>query len=292
MPEALNGDAFSDEIKKQTITAIKEDLGQIDCLIYSLASPRRVHPKTGEVFKSTLKPIGDTYSNKTLDAFTKKVSDITLEPANEDEVNNTVAVMGGEDWVLWTEALKEAGVLAENFTTLAYSYLGPEITRPIYRQGTIGAAKKDLEKSVEQVRGLLTDLKGQAWISVNKALITQASSAIPVIPLYMSLLYRVMKDKNVHEGCIEQINRLYRDKIVGPKVDEDDRIRLDDWELRDDVQEEVNKLWVDISTENISERGDMDGYQEDFLRLFGFGFSEVDYDADIDPVVNIPSIKE
>jgi enoyl-[acyl-carrier protein] reductase/trans-2-enoyl-CoA reductase (NAD+) len=289
---SLNGDAFSDALKEQTIARIKEDLGQVDMVVYSLASPRRMHPKTGELHSSVLKPIGTSYTNKTVDVNSGEVTSITLEPANQDEIDNTIAVMGGEDWAFWIDALKEAGVLADGAVTVAYSYIGPKVTHAVYREGTIGAAKDDLEATALRLNDQLGATGGRAYVSVNKALVTQASAAIPVVPLYISLLYRTMKEKGLHEGCIEQIYRLYADRIyaASTEVDEKGRIRIDDWEMREDVQAEVDKLWEQVSTENLSSIGDIAGYRSEFMKLFGFGVEGIDYDQDVDPNVGISGI--
>jgi enoyl-[acyl-carrier protein] reductase/trans-2-enoyl-CoA reductase (NAD+) len=291
--KSINGDAFSNEVKKETIDLIKEDLGQIDLVIYSLASPVRMHPVTGVLHRSVLKPIGSTFTNKTVDFHTGNVSQVTIEPAKEDDIDNTVVVMGGEDWKMWMDAMKEAGVLAQGATTVAYSYIGPEVTEPVYRKGTIGRAKDDLEATAFIITDSLKDLNGKAYVSVNKALVTQASSAIPVIPLYISLLYKTMKEKGLHEGCIEQIQRLFSQRLYtngDVAVDDKGRIRIDDWEMREDVQAEVTKLWEEVTTESLPEIGDLEGYKHDFLNLFGFGFDLVDYNAETDEMVAIPSI--
>jgi enoyl-[acyl-carrier protein] reductase/trans-2-enoyl-CoA reductase (NAD+) len=289
---SFNGDAFSDEIKSQVIAAIKADLGKVDCVIYSLASPRRIDPKTGAVYKSVLKPIGQSYTNKNLNTTTGVVSPITIEPAEGDDVAQTIAVMGGQDWELWLDALAEADVLAEGVQTVAYSYIGPEVTWPIYKNGTIGKAKEDLEQVQRQLDGKLAPLQGKAWVSVNKALVTQASSAIPVVPLYISLLYKVMKADGTHEDTIEQMDRLFRDRLYNgnPQPDEAGRIRVDDWEMDAKVQAEVGARWDAVNTENFAELGDLAGYQSSFLRLFGFGLEGVDYSADTDIAIGVPSI--
>jgi enoyl-[acyl-carrier protein] reductase/trans-2-enoyl-CoA reductase (NAD+) len=289
---SFNGDAFSDEIKKQVIDAIKADLGQVDLVVYSLATPRRTDPKTGEVYKSVLKPVGESYTNKNLNTTTGVVHEITIEPAEGDDVAQTIAVMGGQDWQLWIDALQEAGVLADGVQTVAYSYIGPAVTWPIYKNGTIGKAKEDLERVQRALDDKLAPLHGKAWVSVNKALVTQASSAIPVVPLYISLLYKVMKADGTHEDTIEQMDRLFRDRMYNgnPQPDEAGRIRVDDWEMDNKVQQLVGERWDKVNTENFSEYGDLEGYQSSFLRLFGFGLSGVDYDADTDPNVGIPSL--
>lgn len=293
--KSINGDAFSDEIKQQTIDLIKKDWnGGVDLVVYSLASPVRKHPKTGELFRSVLKPIGKTYTNKTVDMVTGVVSDVSIEPANSEEIESTVAVMGGEDWEMWMDALSQAGVLADNVNTVAYSYIGPQLTYPVYREGTIGTAKEHLEKTAQHINAKLKSKGGRAFISVNKALVTQASSAIPVVPLYISLLYKVMKQKNLHEGCIEQMYRLFSDglQLSNVQFDSNNRARVDDWEMRDDIQKEVGALWSQASTDNLSTLGDLAGYREDFYKLFGFGFPKVDYAADVEVAVNVPSILE
>lgn len=290
----VNGDAFSNEIKEQVLALIKEDLGEIDLLVYSLASPVRKHPETGTLHRSTLKPMGGTYTSKTVDVHSGEVREVSIEPAEGDDVANTVAVMGGEDWQLWIDALKAEGLLSKNFKTVAYSYIGPAITEAVYRQGTIGAAKDHLEATAHKLTEELSDINGSAYVSVNKALVTQASSAIPVIPLYISLLYKVMKPKGLHEGCIEQMQRLFSEALYQENVpvDEKGRIRVDDWEMRADVQEEVAQLWEKITTENLPELGDLDGYKSEFFNLFGFQMDGVDYEEDISEVVEVPGLQE
>ena len=287
---SFNGDAFSDEMKAEVIAAIKADLGQVDCIIYSLASPRRTHPKTGEVLKSVLKPIGQSYTNKNLNTTTGVVDEITIQPAEGDDVEQTIAVMGGEDWQMWIDALLAENLIAPGTQTFAYSYIGPGLTWPIYKNGTIGKAKEDLEHVQRALDEKLAPLGGKAWVSVNKALVTQASSAIPVVPLYISLLYKVMKEQGSHEDCIEQMDRLFRERLSGPQPDETGRIRLDDWEMEPKVQEPVIANWQKVTTENLTELGDLEGYQSSFLRLFGFGLDGVDYDADTDTGVKVSSI--
>lgn len=284
----INGDAFSEEIKKQAIETIKADLGQVDLVVYSLASPRRTHPKTGAVHKSVLKPIGAAYSNKTVDTDKGVVSDITIDPANEQEIADTVAVMGGEDWEYWIDALSAAGVLAPGATTVAYSYIGPEVTWAIYKNGTIGTAKNDLERACKAIKAKLAPSNGRAFISVNKALVTQASSAIPVVPLYISILYKVMKAKGLHEGCIEQMQRLFATQLYSgqaPQVDDAGRIRVDDWEMRADVQAEAGQVWPQVTTETLASLTDIEGYRKEFLKMFGFGLDGIDYEADVEPHV-------
>ncbi|CEN48780.1 putative reductase Fjoh_3464 [Capnocytophaga canimorsus] len=294
--KSINGDAFSDEVKKQTIDLIKKDLGQVDLVVYSLASPRRTHPKTGVAYASVLKPIGKPYVNKTVDFHTGVVSEVTINPVEtQEEIENTVAVMGGEDWKFWMEELRKAGVLAQGVKTVAYSYIGPELTFPIYRNGTIGKAKDDLEATAFTITDLLKEVSGKAYVSVNKALVTQSSSAIPVVPLYISLLYKVMKEKGIHEGTIEQIYRLFNERLYTEEgnvpLDEKGRIRIDDWEMRDDVQAEVARLWEMATTENLSGISDIEGYRNDFFNLFGFNYDVIDYDADTNEMVEVPSIK-
>ncbi len=292
--KSINGDAFSNEIKEQVVNLIKQDLGQIDLIIYSLASPVRTHPVSGKRFKSVLKPIGENFTNKTVDFHTGNVSEISINPAEGADIENTVTVMGGEDWKMWMDALHEANVLAEGVKTVAYSYIGPEVTKPVYRNGTIGAAKDDLEAKAFTITDALKTINGNAYVSVNKALVTQASSAIPVIPLYISLLYKIMKEEGIHEGCIEQIQRLYSKRLYASdlSLDEKGRIRVDDWEMREDIQAKVIKLWESATTENLSEIGDLEGYSTDFYNLFGFKVPGVDYAKDVNEMVSIPSIQE
>jgi enoyl-[acyl-carrier protein] reductase/trans-2-enoyl-CoA reductase (NAD+) len=291
--KSINGDAFSNEVKKQTLDLIKSDLGQVDLIIYSLASPVRMHPVTGVLHRSVLKPIGSTFTNKTVDFHSGKVSEISIQPCNDEDIVNTVAVMGGEDWSMWIEALKAENLLAQGATTVAYSYIGPSLTEAVYRKGTIGRAKDHLEATAFSITDSLADINGKAYVSVNKALVTQASSAIPVIPLYISLLYKIMKEEGIHEGCIEQIQRLYQDRLFsGAEVatDEKGRIRIDDLEMRPDVQARVATLWNEAVTENLSEISDLEGYRKDFYNLFGFDVEGVDYKADTDELVNVASI--
>jgi enoyl-[acyl-carrier protein] reductase/trans-2-enoyl-CoA reductase (NAD+) len=292
--KSINGDAFSDEIKQQTCDMIKSDLGQVDLVIYSLASPVRTNSRTGITHKSVLKPIGTTFSNKTVDFHTGNVTTITIEPCNEEDIQNTIAVMGGEDWEMWMDKLKNEGLLAPNAMTVAYSYIGPSLTEAVYRKGTIGRAKDHLEATAFKITDTLKDLGGKAFVSVNKALVTQASSAIPVIPLYISLLYKTMKAAGIHEGCIEQIQRLFSERLYSGKtipVDENGRIRIDDWEMREDVQAKVAELWLQATTETLPALGDLEGYKTDFYNLFGFKVDGVDYEKDVNELVNMPSIK-
>ena len=291
--KSINGDAFSKEIKEKTLELIKDDLGQIDLIIYSLASPKRVHPVTGVVHSSVLKPIGEVYTNKTVDFHTGIVSDISIQPAQGDDIENTIAVMGGEDWAMWIDELKAAGLLAPGATTVAYSYIGPSLTEAVYRKGTIGRAKDHLEATAFQIADRLKDINGKAYVSVNKALVTQASSAIPVIPLYISLLYKIMKAEGLHEGCIEQIQRLFKERLyTGAEVltDEQGRIRVDDLEMRDDVQAQVAALWTEATTETLPAIGDLAGYKKDFLNLFGFDVAGVNYKADVNEMVEISGL--
>ena len=289
--KSFNGDAFSHELKSQVIDTIKADLGEIDMIVYSLASPRRTDPDSGETFNSVLKPLGETYTNKTLNTDKAEVTEVSIDPATQEEVDHTVKVMGGEDWTYWIDALSDAGVLADGFKTVAYSYIGPEMTWPIYTNGTIGTAKKDLDTTVSALNAKYGE--STAVVSVNKALVTQASSAIPVVPLYISLLYKVMKEKGNHEGCIEQIQRLFATYYgdASAATDELGRVRIDDWEMAPDIQAEVDELWAKVNSENLRDLSDFDGYQAEFLRLFGFGIDGVDYDAEIDTDTTVPSIR-
>ncbi len=290
--KSINGDAFSNEIKQQTIELIKKDLGKVDMVIYSIASPRRTHPVTGEVFNSVLKPIGSSSTVKTVDFHTQQVAESTIEPADEEEIRQTVAVMGGEDWDMWVKALKEAEVLEQGAVTIAYSYVGPEMTHAIYRKGTIGRAKDDLETTAIRLTEDNKDLGLKAYVSINKAVVTQASAAIPVISIYISVLFKVMQDMNIHEGTIEQMYRMLSDRVYSGdlKLDEKGRICMDDWEMRPEVQAEVARLWAEANNENIRDISDIEGYRKEFFRLFGFEFDEVDYSADVDIDVKIASI--
>ncbi|MFT6835851.1 MAG: enoyl-[acyl-carrier protein] reductase/trans-2-enoyl-CoA reductase (NAD+), partial [Francisellaceae bacterium] len=261
--KSINGDAFSNEIKQKTFDLIKADLGQIDLVIYSLASPVRTDPNTGELYRSALKPIGSNFSNKTVNFHSGEVSEISIDQAEGDDIKNTISVMGGEDWEMWVNGLKENNLLAQGATTVAYSYIGPGLTDAIYRSGTIGQAKNHLESTAHIISDKLKDIGGNAYVSVNKALVTQASSAIPVIPLYISLLYKVMKKEGIHEGCIEQIQRMYADRLFTKNsvpVDDKGRIRIDDWEMRNDVQDQVAQLWDKSTTESLPKLGDLNGY--------------------------------
>ncbi len=287
--KSINGDAFSNEIKQKTIEAIRRDLGQVDQVVYSLAAPRRTHPRTGEVYNSTLKPVGAPVTLRGLDTDREVVRESVLEPATQAEIDATVAVMGGEDWQMWIDALLEAGVLAEGATTTAFTYLGEKITHDIYWNGSIGAAKKDLDRKVLDIRARLAARGGDARVSVLKAVVTQASSAIPMMPLYLSLLFKVMKEQGTHEGCIEQVYGLYRDSICGPApiLDEEGRLRADRKELDPEVQARVQALWPQVTSENVYQLTDFAGYKQEFLRLFGFEVEGVDYEADVDPAVEI-----
>jgi enoyl-[acyl-carrier protein] reductase/trans-2-enoyl-CoA reductase (NAD+) len=287
--KSINGDAFSDEIKQKTIEVIKQDLGQVDLVVYSLASPRRTHPKTGEVFNSCLKPIGKSVTQRGINTDKQIIQDVTLDPATEEDISNTIAVMGGEDWQMWIDALAEAGVLADGAKTTAYTYIGEKLTWDIYWDGTIGQAKKDLDSRVISLRKRLAATGGDARVSVLKAVVTQASSAIPIMPLYLSLLFKIMKADGSHEGCIEQVYGLFRDSLYGsdPTLDVDGRLRADGLELRPEIQDAVADLWEQVTTENVSEISDFSGYKSEFLRLFGFGIDGVDYDVDVEPQVII-----
>ncbi len=291
--KSLNGDAFSHDMKAKAVEMIKNEMGPIDLVVYSLASPRRINPDTGEDHRSVLKTTGGEYTNKNLNTDKGEIEEVTIGAATQEEIDNTIKVMGGEDWELWMTALDEAGVLAEGVKSVSYSYIGPELTWPIYTEGTIGMAKKDLEVVCERLNDkLVTKYNGSAYVSVNKALVTQASSAIPVVPLYISILYKEMKAQGLHEGCIEQIQRLFADRLYGADLQLDDskRIRIDDLEMRADIQAAVAKSWDAISNENLADLADFDGYKEEFLKLFGFGLDGVDYDADTDPTFSPASI--
>jgi enoyl-[acyl-carrier protein] reductase/trans-2-enoyl-CoA reductase (NAD+) len=290
--KSINGDAFSNEIKQKTIDVIKADLGQVDLVVYSLASPRRQHPVTGVVHMSTLKPIGKDVVQSGVDTDKDVIKEFSIGAANDEEIANTVAVMGGEDWEMWIDALSAAGVLAPGAKTTAYTYVGEKVTRDIYWDGTIGAAKKDLDKKVLSIRQKLSATGGDARVSVLKAVVTQASSAIPVMPLYLALLFKVMKEDGSHEGCIEQIDGLFRSNLYGanPQLDSDGRFRQDMLELRPEVQQKVEQLWAKVTNENLYDITDFKGYKHEFLRLFGFEVSGVDYDADVNPAVEIKNL--
>ncbi|MDO5148705.1 MAG: enoyl-ACP reductase FabV [Oscillospiraceae bacterium] len=288
--KTINGDAFSAEIKQQTIDLIKKDFGKVDMVIYSLAAPRRT-TADGTVYSSVLKTTEGNYTNKTIDLKDNTIQEVTIEPATEEEVLHTVKVMGGEDWMDWMDALVAADAIEENAVTVAFSYLGPEITHPIYMNGSIGKAKKHLYETSKLISEKYSGIK--AYTSVNKALVTQSSSAIPVVPLYMSILFKVMKKAGTHEGCIEQMTRLFTDKLASGSAvtDSDGFIRLDDYEMKEDIQSEVKEIWDNVTTENVKESADVDGYWNDFFALFGFGAEGVDYEADTSPVYDIPSLK-
>ncbi len=288
----FNGDAFSAALKQEVVAAIRADLGQVDLVVYSLASPRRTHPATGVVHKSVLKPVGTSYTNKTVDTDKGLVSDITIGPATDAEIADTTATMGGEDWELWMDALEAAGVLAPGATAVAYSYIGPEVTWPIYKNGTIGLAKNDLERAASRIDARLkAHGYGRAFISVNKALVTQASSAIPVVPLYISILYKIMKARGTHEGCIGQMQRLFATQMFNGNpltFDDAGRVRVDDWEMRAEVQAEVAQIWPQVTTENLAALTDIAGYRAEFLKLFGFGLAGINYDAEAEPHIAMP----
>ena len=294
---SINGDAFSNETRERAIEMIKKNMGgQVDLVIYSLASPVRKLPDTGEVVRSTLKTIGEPFTASTVDTNRDTVVQVTVAPANEQEIKDTVAVMGGEDWALWIDALSKAGVLADHATTVAYSYVGTEITWPIYWHGTIGQAKQHLDNTAHELNQRYAAQHLQAYVGVMKSVVTQASSAIPVIPLYVSMVFRIMKEKGIHEGTIEQANRLfhdclYREDGTPPPTDKEGRLRLDDWELREDVQQACKALWPQVSTENLWEVTDYAGYKHEFLGLFGFGRKDVDYNVDVNPDVSFDVVQ-
>ena len=290
--KSINGDAFSDEIKAKTIETIKQDLGQIDLVIYSLAAPRRQHPKTGEIFNSTLKPVGKDISMRGINTDKETIQEFSLSAANEQEISDTVAVMGGEDWQMWIDALADAGVLADGAKTTAFTYIGEKMTWDLYWDGTIGQAKKDLDKRVLSIRDKLAVTGGDARVSVLKAVVTQASSAIPIMPLYLAMLFKEMKRDGSHEGCIEQLYRLYTECLYSAdaRTDEEGRLRCDELELRDEVQAAVAAAWANISTENLTELTDFSGYKDEFLALFGFGIDGVDYLQDVATDVPIDNL--
>lgn len=289
--KTVHGDAFAKETKDKMISLIREDLGQVDLVVYSVAAPRRT-TADGESYTSVLKTTGESYTNKTIDLKKNTITQVTIDPATQEEIDATVKVMGGEDWLDWMTALSQAGVLAPNATTVAYSYVGPELTHPMYLKGSIGCAKAHLLKTAQEMGQHIPGV--QAFVSVNKALVTQSSAAIPVVPLYIALLYKVMKEKGLHEGCIEQMQRMYADRLAANPVpvDEEGRIRMDDWEMRPDVQEEVSRLWQQVTSENIQQLGDIEGYWKEFYEMFGFGIPGVDYEADVDIQVDIPGLVE
>jgi len=283
--KSFNGDAYSDELKQKVIDTIKQDWGRVDLIIYSLAAPRRLHPRTGELTKSVLRPVGSSYTNKSIDLSTDQLETVTLPEATQEDIDQTVSVMGGEDWEFWMDALAEENLLADGVITVAYSYVGPELTQGVYRNGTIGKAKEHLEATAGRLDERLKSINGRALISVNKALVTQSSSAIPFIPLYFILLSKVMKSKNLDEKCVEQIARLFSDFLYkGGSIPVDDSgfIRLDDREMREDIQKEVGEAWEKLNENNIKDLADLEGYHKDFLKLFGFGFEQVNYNEDVE----------
>lgn len=291
--KSINGDAFSNTMRDKTIEIIKEDLGQVDLVVYSLASPVRKLPDTGETIRSVLKPIGNTYKATAVDTSKDRLIDVEIEPATEAEIQNTITVMGGEDWELWMRALKQAGVLANGVKTVSYSYIGTNITWPIYWHGALGRAKEDMDRAAASIRNSLTDINGAANIAVLKSVVTQASAAIPVMPLYIAIGFKVMKELGIHEGCIEQINRMFRTQLYkegNVELDESSRIRMDDWELRDDVQDKVRELWPQVTSENIFKMTDYRGYKDEFLKLFGFGVEGVDYDVDVNTMIEFEPV--
>jgi enoyl-[acyl-carrier protein] reductase/trans-2-enoyl-CoA reductase (NAD+) len=291
--KSINGDAFSHEAKQQVIDLVKEDLGQIDLVIYSLASPVRKMPDSGEVIRSALKPIGEVYRSTAIDTNKDVITEAEIEPAVQEEIDATVKVMGGQDWELWIDALDKAGVLAEGAKTVAYSYIGTDITWPIYWHGTLGKAKQDLDRAASELNARLGQHGGQANVAVLKSVVTQASSAIPVMPLYLAMVFKIMRAEGVHEGCQEQIDRLFRTGLYGDSVvmDEGNRFRLDDWELRDDIQTACRDLWPQVTTENLFDMTDYQLYKDEFLKLFGFGVAGVDYEADVDTLVPFKPIE-
>jgi enoyl-[acyl-carrier protein] reductase / trans-2-enoyl-CoA reductase (NAD+) len=282
----INGDAFSDEIKEETIEAIRKELGQVDLVVYSLASPRRKHPVTGLVHSSVLKTIGQAYTAKTLDTDREVVKEVTIEPGSPEELTDTVAVMGGEDWEIWMDKLAQAGLLASGAQAVAYSYIGPEVSWPVYKDGTIGAAKSDVERAAQLINEKLAAIGGKAYVSINQAVVTQASSAIPVVPLYISLLFKLLKERNALEGCIEQIYRLFATQLFSgqaPQLDAEGRIRVDDLEMQPEIQDAIKELWPQVTTENLKSLTDFDGYKREFLKLFGFGLPGINYEREVDP---------
>lgn len=289
----VNADAFSDECREQVIKMIKEDLGQVDLVVYSLAAPVRKVPSTGEVVRSCLKPIGQAYTSTAIDTNKDTIIEATVEPATPEEVENTVTVMGGQDWELWMKALKDANVLAEGCSTVAYSYIGTEITWPIYWHGALGKAKEDLDRAASAIRESLSSLKGDARVAVLKSVVTQASAAIPVMPLYIAICFKVMREQGIHESVIEHIYRMFATSLYGvkaPELDADGRIRMDSWELRDSVQLKCKDIWPTVTTENLKEITDYEKYKHEFLELFGFEVEGVDYKADTNPVADFDCV--
>ncbi len=293
--KSINGDAFSNEARDQVIQLIKDDLGEIDMVVYSLASPVRKMPDSGEVIRSVLKPIGETYHSTAIDTSRDAIINAEIEPANEAEIADTVTVMGGEDWELWINALSDAGVLTDNARTVAYSYIGSDITWPIYWHGALGKAKEDVDRAAHALNTKLAPKGGGANVAVLKSVVTQASSAIPVMPLYLSMVFKVMRQEGIHEGCMDQIYRLFAERLynnLNPAelVDDSNRLRLDDWELREDVQQACRDLWPQITSENLFETSDYQLYKNEFLKLFGFGIDGIDYEADVDPLIDFKPI--
>lgn len=278
--KSFNGDGFSREMKEQVIETIRKDWGTVDMIVYSMAAPRRTLPD-GTTVSSVLKTVGTELTNKTIDLRNNEIKEVTVPVAKDEEIQNTIKVMGGEDWEQWIHALADADVLSEHVVTVAYSYIGPEVTHAIYKEGSIGQAKKHLYETAKRMTDQMADRGVEAYVSVNKALVTQSSAAIPIVPLYISLLYKIMKEKGKHEGCIEQMQRLFMDKLPNKKIDSEGFLRLDDWELEEDVQKEIATLWSQVTTENIGTLGDIEGYWEDFYNMFGFHFDNVDYSADV-----------
>ncbi|EHJ92629.1 Putative reductase [Vreelandella boliviensis LC1] len=289
---SINGDAFSHEAREKAIELIKQDMGEIDLVVYSLASPVRKLPDSGELKRSSLKPIGETYRATAIDTNKDAIIEAEVEPATQQEIDDTITVMGGEDWELWMEALDQAGVLAKGARSVAFSYIGTEITWPIYWHGALGKAKEDLDRAAAAIDTKLKETGGGANVAVLKSVVTQASAAIPVMPLYIAMVYRIMKEQGLHEGTIDQLNRLFGEQLYSAEglrgefsTDEVGRLRLDDWELRDDVQQACQDLWPEVTTENLFEITDYAGYKHEFLKLFGFERDDVDYDADVNPEV-------
>lgn len=290
--KSINGDAFSHEVKQKAIEMIKEDLGQVDLVVYSLASPVRKLPDSGELIRSALKPIGDTYTATAVNTNKDEIIEATVEPATEQEIEDTVTVMGGQDWELWMNALSDAGVLAQGCKTVAYSYIGTEITWPIYWHGALGKAKMDLDRAAAGLNDKLSQTGGSANVAVLKSVVTQASSAIPVMPLYIAMVFKKMREEGVHEGCMEQINRMFHERLyradgAAPELDSENRLRLDDWELREDIQQHCQDLWPQVTTENLKELADYVEYKREFLQLFGFEVDGIDYEADVNPIVEM-----
>jgi enoyl-[acyl-carrier protein] reductase/trans-2-enoyl-CoA reductase (NAD+) len=290
--KSINGDAFSHEIKAKTIETIKADMGKIDLVVYSLASPRRTDPDTGEVYSSTLKPIGQSVTTKNLNTSKRVIDEVSVEAANDAEIQGTIDVMGGADWELWMNQLNEAGVLAEGVKTVAYTYIGKELTWPIYGKATIGKAKEDLDRAATAINAATADLNGKARVTSLNAVVTQASSAIPIMPLYISAMFKVMKADGTYEGCIEQISNLFKENIYNdsPRLDEEGRFRQNYKELEDSVQKRVTDIWNTVDTDTIDELTDYVAYHQEFLKLFGFGVEGVDYDADLSPEVAINNL--